>query len=117
MAFKCKNCGFDLSIRMDLLAMAIKAEYPDGDLPKELALDGACDVCTRPFAYGGAFFTHWMKTKIQEGVISPETGNYAILAVDISDEEHEEFKRLTRLGDKDKLQKFVRGLVLRQDKD
>ncbi len=117
MAFKCSHCGFDLSVRMDLLALAIKADYPEEDYPKELSLDGVCDYCGRPFNYSGAFFSHYMKTKVEEGVINPETGKYAIVAFDVSDEEHEEFKRLTELGDKEKLDTFLRELMLRLDKD
>jgi len=117
MAFKCKECKFDLSVRMDLLALAIKADYPDEDYPKELALDGTCDSCGAPFSYSGEFFTHWMKTKVEEGVISPETGKYAIIAFDVSEKEHEEFKRLTELGDKKKLNVFLKKLMRRQDRD
>jgi len=117
MAFKCNACGFDLSVRMDLLALAIKADYPDEDCPKELALDGTCDSCGSPFNYSGDFFSHYMKTKIEEGVIGPETGKYAIMAFDVSDEEHEEFKKLTELGDRKKLEAFLRKLMLRPDSD
>jgi hypothetical protein len=117
MAFKCRECGFDLSVRMDLLALAIKADYPEADFPKELTLDGTCDSCGSPFNYGGEFFSHYMKTKVEEGVIGPETGKYAIMAFDVSDKEHEEFKRLTEQGDKKKLDAFVRKLMLRPDKD
>jgi len=117
MAFRCSECGFDLSVRMDLLALAIKADYPAGDYPKELALDGTCDSCRHPFTYDGEFFTHYMRTKVEENVISPETSRYAIIAFDISDEEHEEFKRLTEQGDKPKLNAFLRKLMLRQDED
>ena len=93
MAFKCQHCQFDLSVRMDLLALAIKADYPDGDYPKELALDGTCDSCGGSFNYSGEFFSHYMNTKVEEGVIGPKTGKYAIMAFDVSEEEHEEFKR------------------------
>jgi hypothetical protein len=117
MAFKCNGCGFDLSVRMDLLALAIKADYPDDDFPKELSLDGTCDSCGSPFNYGGNFFAHYMKTKVDEGVISPETSKYAIMAFDVSDKEHKEFKRLTELGDRKKLNTFVRKLMLRPDSD
>jgi len=117
MAFKCEHCQFDLSMRMDLLAMAIKADYPDEDIPKELSVDGTCDSCGDPFSYSGEFFSHYMKTKVEEGVIGPETGKYAIVAFDVSDKEHEEFKRLTELGDKKKLDAFVRMLMLRPDSD
>ena len=117
MAFRCNACGFDLSVRMDLLALAIKAEYPEGDYPKELALDGTCDSCGKSFNYDGEFFTYYMKTKVEEGIISPETDRYAIIAFDISDEEHEEFKRLTECGDREKLSVFLRKLMLRQDED
>ena len=117
MAFKCQNCEFDLSVRMDLLALAIKADYPDEDYPKELALDGTCDSCRAPFSYEGEFFSHYMRTKVEEGVISPETSNYAIIAFDISDEAHAEFKRLTELGDKEKLDAFLHGLMHRPDDD
>ena len=117
MAFKCRSCKHDLSVRMDLLALAIKADYPDNDIPKELALDGTCESCGAPFNYDGEFFSHYMKTKVEEGVIGPETGKYAIMAFDVSDKEHEEFKRLTELGDKKKLDTFVRMLMLRPDSD
>jgi hypothetical protein len=58
-----------------------------------------------------------MKTKVEEGVISPETGKYAIMAFDVSDKEHEEYKRLTKLGDRKKLNAFLRKLMLRPDSD
>lgn len=117
MAFKCKACDYDLSVRMDLLALAIKADYPDGDFPNELALDGTCDSCGAPFNYGGEFFTHWIRSKIEENVISPETGRYAIVAFDVSDDEHAEFKRLMELGDKEKLTAFIRKLMLQQQEE
>jgi len=110
MAFKCNACGFDLSVRMDLLALAIKADYPEDEYPEDLSLDGLCDSCTAPFNYSGEFFSHYMRLKVEEGVISPETRNYAIIAFDVTDEEHEEFKRLTKLGDKKKLNAFLRKL-------
>lgn len=117
MAFKCRTCGFDLSVRMDLLALAIKADYSDGDYPKELSLDSSCDSCGDPFSYSGEFFSHYMRTKIEEGVIDPETDKYAFMMFDVSDEEHEEFKRLTELGNKKKLDAFLRELMLRSDDD
>ena len=117
MAFKCSSCGFDLSVRMDLLALAIKSDYPGEDFPKELSLDGVCDSCTAPFNYSGEFFSHYMRIKIEEGIIRPETSKYAIMAFDISDNEHEEFKKLTELGDKKKLEAFLRELMLRPDED
>jgi len=102
---------------MDLLALAIKADYPDDDFPKEFTLDGTCDSCGSPFNYGGDFFSHYMKIKVEEGVISPATGKYAIMAFDVSDKEHEEFKRLTELRDRKKLNAFLRKLMLRPDSD
>ena len=117
MAFKCQHCQFDLSVRMDLIALAIKADDPEGDIPKDLSLDGTCDSCGSPFNYSSEFFSYYLKTKVEEGVISPETSKYAIMAFDISGKEHEEFKRLTELGDKKKLDAFVRKLMLRPDSD
>lgn len=86
-------------------------------MPKDLTLDGTCDSCGAPFNYGGEFFSHYMKTKVEEGVIGPETGQYAIMAFDVSDEEYDEFKRLTELGDGEKLSAFIRKLMLRPDSD
>lgn len=117
MVFKCTSCEYDLSVRMDLLAIAIKTDYPEGDYPKELSVDGTCDACGAPFNYAGEFFTYWMKTKADEGVISPETNRYGMVAFDVSEEEHEEFKRLTELGDQKKLDAFVQKLMLRPDSD
>jgi hypothetical protein len=117
MVFNCNQCGFDLSVRMDLLALAIKADYPDDGYPEELALDGVCDSCGKPFNYGGKFFSHYMKTKVEEGIIRPETGKYAIVAFDVSEEEHEEFKKLLELGDKEKLDALLLKLMLQQDHD
>ena len=115
MVFKCQHCQFDLSVRMDLLALAIKVDYPGGECPKELSLDGTCDSCGSPFNYSGEFFSHYLKTKVEEGVINPETSKYAMMAFDLSDKEHEEFKRLTELGDKKKLDAFVRKIRFRPD--
>jgi hypothetical protein len=117
MVFKCQHCETDLSVRMDLLAIAIKTDYPDGDYPKELSVDGTCEDCGGAFNYAGEFFTSWMKMKADEGILSPETQKYGIVAFDVSDEEHEEFKRLTELGDKKKLDAFVQKLMLRPDND
>ncbi len=117
MAFKCDGCGFDLSVRMDLLALAIKADYPDDDVPKELAVDGTCDSCGASFNYDGELFSHYMKIKVEEGVINPTANKYAIMAFDVSDEEHDEFKRLTELKDSKKLNDFLRKLMLRPEKD
>ena len=116
MAFRCDTCGFDLCVRMDLLALAIKSDYAEEDYPKELSLDGTCDSCGATFSCGGEFFTHYMKTKVEEGVISPATSNYAIIALDVSVEEHDEFKRLTELGDQAKVNAFIQKLMKDSDK-
>ncbi len=115
MAFKCNHCGFDLSVRMDLLALAIKADYPDDELPNDLALDGTCDSCGSPFNYSGEFFSHYLRTKVEEGVIGPETSKYGLVALDVSGEEHEEFKRLAEAGDGELLHAFVKQLFERSE--
>ena len=110
-AFRCSACGFDFSVRMDLLALAIKADYAEEGYPKELSLDGTCESCGASFNYGGEFFTHYMKTKVEEGVINPATSDYAIVALNVSEEEHDEFKRLTELGDQKKIDAFIQKLM------
>ena len=100
---------------MYLLALAIKADYPDDDFPKELALDGTCDSCGGSFNYDGKFFSHYMRTKVEEGIISPKTGKYGVVALDVSTEEHDEFKRLAKAGDEEVLHAFVKQLFERSE--
>jgi hypothetical protein len=113
--FACQHCGFDLSLRVDLLAVAVKAEYPENDLPTDLSAEGICEECGKPFVFEGEMFTHYVVSKIEEEVISPETENYAILEFEVSDEELKEFQELLGEGNKEKLEEFMRRLVFRKD--
>lgn len=113
--FTCGNCGSDLSLRMDLLAIAIQADYPEGDYPRDLSVDGACAECGHSFNYSGIMFTHWLKSKAEEGIIDPETDRHAIVSFEVSSEEVKEFQRLTKLGDKKKLQAFVRSMLMKDE--
>lgn len=115
--FTCKKCGFDLSLRMDLLALAVQADHPDGDYPKDLSVDGACEKCGKHFNYCGEFFTHWLVTKAEEDVISAETNKFAIIEFSLSDEEVEEFQRLIDSNNKPALDQFVRTMLLRKEED
>ncbi len=115
--FNCGNCGSDLSLRMDLLAIAIQADYPEGDYPRDLSVDGACEKCGHPFNYSGTMFTHWLKSKAEEGVIDPETDRHAIVSFEVSNEEVKEFQRLTELGDKKKLRTFVRRMMMKKEEE
>lgn len=113
--FNCSNCGSDLSLRMDLLAIAIQVDYPEKDYPRDLNVDGVCEECSHPFNYSGTMFTHWLKSKAEEGVINPETNRHAIISFEVSNEEVEEFQRLTELGDKKKLQAFIQHIMLKEE--
>ena len=115
--FHCKNCGFDLSLRMDLLARTVQADHSDGDYPEDLSVQGACDKCGHRFNYSGELFTHWLVTKAVEDVINPEADKYAILEFTISKEEVEEFQKLIDADDKPGIDEFIRDLLNREKED
>lgn len=115
--FTCKKCGFDLTLRMDLLALAVQADHPDGDYPNDLSVDGACEKCGQHFNYCGELFTYWLITKAEENVISPETDKYAIVEFSLSDEEVEQFQRLLDSNNKQELDHFIRRMVLRTEEE
>ena len=115
--FNCENCGSDLSLRMDLLALAVQGDYPDGDYPRDLSVEGACEECGHGFEYSGEMFTHWLTSKADEGIINPETSKYAIVEFDVSEDELEEFQKLTDLGDKKKIDAWIKRMMLRKEED
>ena len=115
--FTCKHCGFDLSLRMDLLALSVKAEYPENDFPSDLSVEGICESCGKPFLFEGEMFTHFIVSKVEEDIINPATEDYAILEFDVSEEELVVFQKLLKEGNKEKLEEFVRRLLYRQDDD
>jgi len=113
--FSCKHCGFDLSLRVDLLALSVKAEYPENDFPTDLSVEGVCEGCGRPFLFEGEMFTHFIVSKVEEDLIHPDTEKYAILEFEVSEEELEIFHKLLEEGNKEKLEEFMRQLLKQRD--
>jgi hypothetical protein len=113
--FKCKHCGFDLSLRIDLLARALEINRIDveQDFPKDLAIDGCCDECKTPFCFSGEMFSKFLAMKVEEGVIDPRTENFAIFEFDVNEEEAEVFRQLLKEGDKKKLTALITKLLIR----
>jgi hypothetical protein len=110
--FACKTCSQDLIVRIDLFARCILAEYPDGDYPEdELQLDGLCDNCEIEFSFSGHMFAQFVKTKIEEGIISEEAQEYKLLNIKVTEDQFEEFNRLLEVGDADQIEEFIRSLI------
>jgi len=105
--FTCKHCGFDLSLRIDLLARALKVEHQDKKFPSDLSIDGCCDDCKKPFTFSGEMFSKFLALKIEEGIIDPRTERFTIIEFGVEPDEAEDFKRLLNEGDKEKLQAFL----------
>ncbi len=114
--FTCKHCGFDLSLRIDLLAQAMQADHADGNFPENVAVDGCCERCKGFFHFSGEMFSKFLAMKIEEGVIDPRTKNYAILEFDIGEEEAEHFRQLLEKGHKDEAKAFVLKLMIRDER-
>lgn len=114
--FNCKHCGFDLSLRIDLLAQAMQADHADGKFPENVAVDGCCEKCQGLFHFGGVMFSKFLAMKIEEGVIDPRTKNYAILEFDIGEEEAEHFRQLMENGHKDEAKAFMLKLMIRDER-
>lgn len=109
--FVCENCGEDLAMNLELLARAMRVDYENEDLPKEVVMDGYCGECHHPFRLDGEMFSHYVLTKAQENVINDEANNYAILSFDVTDEESDEFNRLVDEGRFDELSDFLDALL------
>lgn len=114
--FNCKHCGFDLSLRIDLLAQAMQADHADGEFPENVAVDGCCENCKNLFHFSGEMFSKFLALKIEEGVIDPRTQNYAILEFDIGEDEAEHFRQLMKDGHKDKAKAFMLKLMIRDER-
>ena len=109
--FYCKTCDFDLSLKVDLLARAVIADYSEDDPPEELSLDGTCSECGDVYSFDGEMFTHFVLTKVQEGIISPEALAVEIIEFEVSEEDAAEFKAIMDEGDDKKLQAFINRLM------
>ena len=105
--FNCPNCGCDISVRMNLLALAIKADYPEEDYPEDLQVEGFCEGCENAFEFSGKMFTEVIVAKIKENIIDPRVNSYVILDLDMTDEETEEFKQLLEDGSREELHGFM----------
>ncbi len=114
--FKCKHCGFDLSLRIDLLARALKADHQDKKFPSDIAIDGCCGDCKKPFTFSGEMFSKFLALKIEEGIIDPRSERFAIIEFDIGREEADDFKRLLNEGNKKELQAFLTKLMRREER-
>ena len=116
-SFSCKHCGYDLSVGIDCLALAVQEDYQDKDFPSELCIEGVCNDCRNPFIFEGELFTYFILTKAAEGVISPAVKNSLLIDLDISEEDAEEIERLLKEKNSDGVQDLVRELMKRKDKD
>lgn len=109
--FACKNCNEDLTVRIDLLAMTLRDEYPDGDYPEDLSVEGNCSACESGFAFSGHMFTQFMKAKVEEGVISDEAEEYEIINIPLTEEQLEEFNILVEDGDQKGIEEFIHEII------
>jgi len=114
--FKCKHCGFDLSLRIDLLARAIQLDHRDDGFPENVAIDGCCDGCKKPFRFDGEMFSKFLGMKIEEGVIDPRTENFAIVEFAIGKEEADHFRKLMSEGNGKELQAFLIKMMVRDER-
>lgn len=114
--FRCKHCSFDLSLRIDVLVKAMQADYPDGEFPEDVAIDGCCDECRRPFQFGGRMFSKFLSMKAEEGILDPRTKNFAIIEFDINNEEADWFRELISGDNKEELQAFIAKLMIRDER-
>ena len=109
--FNCPSCGCDISVRMSLLALAIKADYPDEDYPKDLRAESFCEECKNPFEFSGRMFTEVIIAKIKENIIDPRVDSYVVVDLDMTDRESEELKRIIEDGNEEKLRVFMRRVL------
>jgi len=114
--FTCKHCGFDLSLRIDLLARALKVDYQDKKFPSDLAIDGCCDDCKKPFTFSGEMFSKFLALKIEEGIIDPRSERFTIIEFGVEPDEAEDFKRLLNEGNKEKLQAFLIKMMNKEER-
>lgn len=114
--FNCKHCGFDLSLRIDLLAQAMKADHVNGEFPEDVAVDGCCDNCKGFFHFSGEMFSKFLSMKIEEGVIDSRTENYAIMEFDIGQAEADHFRQLLQEGRKDEAKTFMLKMMFRDER-
>lgn len=110
-AFVCKHCDFDLTLRVDLIARAMKAEYKTGEFPTDISVDGCCDRCQEPFHFGGEMFTHFLTTKAEEDMIDPRASDFLIIEFDASTEEMDEVRRALSQRDTNALQALMIRLL------
>ncbi len=108
--FKCESCDFDLSLRMDLMASAIKEDHPAGYYPEDLQIDGFCG-CGESFHFSGEMFTYFMLAKVEEGIIGPELEEYEIVQLELTDEQEERVAELIESGDSEELKEYMRQLM------
>ncbi len=113
--FNCKNCGFDLSLRIDLIARSIWIDHPDADLSPGIEVDGICDDCSAPFNFSGPMFSNYLATKVEEQIISPEADNFTILDMKVTREEAELFKTLLAENRKDELTALLIRILAGRD--
>lgn len=109
--FSCKNCKSDLSTRVDLLALSVQAEYPEGEYPDDLCVEGNCGECGKKFTFEGPMFASFIRAKIEEGVISTEAQEYDLFEVSLTEEQFEEFNRLVEAGDREAIRDFIRSII------
>jgi len=114
--FNCRHCGFDLTLRIDLLAQAMQADHVDGEFPENVAVDGCCENCKGFFHFSGEMFSQFLAIKIEEGVIDSRTKNYAIIEFDIDNKEAEHFRQLLDEGREDEAKSFIRKLMFRDER-
>jgi len=116
----CKSCGFDLSLRVDLIVRAMKNNYEDGEFPSDVAVDGCCDECKAPFCYSGEMFAKFLQMKAEEGVINPRADNFMILEFDIDQDKLEQVRKALKEGNAAEIQALIIKLMAedeRPDKD
>lgn len=111
--FNCKYCGFDLSLRIDLLALAVNQD--NEEFPKDLVFDGSCNKCNNYFHFSGEMFSKFLTMKIKENIIDPDTENYAIIEFDISNGDAEHFRKLIKECHKEEAKKFIFDLMKDDD--
>lgn len=110
-AFGCKNCGFDLSLRVDLIARAMKEEYKDEAFPTDVSVDGCCDKCKAPFHYSGGMFAKFLEMKAEEGIINSRANDFLIVEFDVGAEEMRQIKDILKDGDQEALQALMIRLL------
>ena len=111
--FACKNCGEDLTFRIDLFVRSLQADDWGEDYPPDLFVAGRCHECNAEFEFSGPMFTNFVVAKAKEGVIGEEASEYKLVDLAVTEPEYLEFLRLNEEGDEEALEEFLHLLVLR----